>query len=125
MVELARAALGSFVDHSGCFAQLAKKPYCGSQRIVRGRLTVRYSVLFAEMVARYLVEPDPAEMAERYGAETAVPDWAARLVCGQCGSRRGRYGAERGEAALKPGGNAGVKAADPGGSGVAPASVGE
>jgi hypothetical protein len=34
------------------------------------------------------VEPDPAEMAERYGAETTVPDWAARLVCGLCGSRR-------------------------------------
>ena len=59
---------------------------------------------------RHQVEPDPAEMAERYGAETAVPDWAARLVCGQCGSRRGRYGAERGEAALKPGGNAGMTA---------------
>jgi hypothetical protein len=28
------------------------------------------------------VEPDAAEMAERYGAETAVPDWAraARLL---------------------------------------------
>jgi hypothetical protein len=34
------------------------------------------------------VEPDPVEMAERYGAEMTVPDWAARLVCGQCGSRR-------------------------------------
>jgi hypothetical protein len=34
------------------------------------------------------VEPDPAEMAERYGAETTVPDRAARLVCGQCGGRR-------------------------------------
>jgi hypothetical protein len=34
------------------------------------------------------VEPDPAEMAQRYGAEMTVPDWAARLVCGQCGGRR-------------------------------------
>jgi hypothetical protein len=33
------------------------------------------------------VEPEPAEMAERYGAETSVPDWHARLVCGNCGSR--------------------------------------
>ncbi len=33
------------------------------------------------------VEPDPAEMAERYGAEMPVPDWHARLVCGQYGSR--------------------------------------
>ena len=28
---------------------------------------------------RHQVEPDPAEMAERYGARTTVPDWHARL----------------------------------------------
>ena len=38
------------------------------------------------------VEPDPAEMAERYGAEMSVPDWHARLVCGQCGSRHVDFG---------------------------------
>jgi hypothetical protein len=27
-------------------------------------------------------------MAQRHGAETTVPDWRARLVCGRCGSRR-------------------------------------
>jgi Zn finger protein HypA/HybF involved in hydrogenase expression len=32
------------------------------------------------------VEPDPAEMAQRYGPETTVPDWRKRLVCSQCGS---------------------------------------
>jgi hypothetical protein len=37
---------------------------------------------------QHQVEPDPAEMATRYGAETPVPDWQARLVCGQCGSRQ-------------------------------------
>jgi hypothetical protein len=37
---------------------------------------------------RHQVEPDPAAMAERYGAEMPVPDWHKRLVCGQCGSRR-------------------------------------
>jgi hypothetical protein len=31
--------------------------------------------------------PDPAEQAERYGAETAVPDWRDRLVCSRCGGR--------------------------------------
>jgi hypothetical protein len=35
---------------------------------------------------RHQVEPDPAEMAERYGAETTVPDWGKQLVCGKCGS---------------------------------------
>ena len=36
---------------------------------------------------RHQVEPDPAALAERYGAETILPDWHKRLVCGQCGSR--------------------------------------
>ena len=36
---------------------------------------------------RHQVEPNPAEMAERYGAETTVLDWAKRLVCSRCGSR--------------------------------------
>jgi hypothetical protein len=30
---------------------------------------------------QHQVEPDPTEMAERYGAETTVPDWRERLVC--------------------------------------------
>jgi hypothetical protein len=34
------------------------------------------------------VEPDPAEMAARYGAETTVIDWRGRLVCSRCGSRQ-------------------------------------
>ena len=29
-------------------------------------------------------EPDPAEMAARYGAETPVLDWRKRLVCSKC-----------------------------------------
>ncbi len=33
------------------------------------------------------VEPDPAELAQRYGADMAVPEWRQRLVCGRCGSR--------------------------------------
>ena len=37
---------------------------------------------------RHQVEPDPAGMAKRYGAEMAVPEWHARLVCSECGSRR-------------------------------------
>jgi hypothetical protein len=36
---------------------------------------------------RYQVEPDPAEMVERYGAEMPVPEWRERLVCSKCGSR--------------------------------------
>jgi len=38
---------------------------------------------------RHQVEPDRAEMAERYGAEMTVPEWGKRLVCSQCGSLQG------------------------------------
>src|SRR5437764_6930546 len=36
---------------------------------------------------RHQVEPDPAEQAQRYGAEMTLPDWRERLVCSKCGSR--------------------------------------
>ena len=32
------------------------------------------------------VEPDPVELAERYGAAIPVLGWKARLVCSGCGS---------------------------------------
>ncbi|MBV8400521.1 MAG: hypothetical protein JOZ17_17545 [Acetobacteraceae bacterium] len=34
------------------------------------------------------VEPEPAELARRYGADMPVPDWRERLVCSRCGSRQ-------------------------------------
>jgi hypothetical protein len=34
------------------------------------------------------VEPDPEEMAARYGAEMTVIHWRERLVCSRCGSRQ-------------------------------------
>ena len=37
---------------------------------------------------RHQVEPNPAEMATRYGAETSVLDWRERLVCSRCGGRQ-------------------------------------
>jgi hypothetical protein len=36
---------------------------------------------------QHQVEPDPGEMAARYGAGTSVLDWRARLVCSRCGGR--------------------------------------
>jgi hypothetical protein len=32
------------------------------------------------------VEPDPVEIAERYGADH-VPEWHERFICSSCGSR--------------------------------------
>jgi hypothetical protein len=37
---------------------------------------------------QHQVEPDPAEMAARYGAATPVLDWRDRLVCCRCGGRQ-------------------------------------
>jgi hypothetical protein len=34
------------------------------------------------------VEPDPAELAKRRGANIPVRDWRERLVCSKCGSRQ-------------------------------------
>jgi hypothetical protein len=34
------------------------------------------------------VEPDPVEQSDRYGAETTLTDWHARLNCSKCGSRQ-------------------------------------
>jgi hypothetical protein len=46
------------------------------------------------------VEPDAAEMAERYGADTTVPEWRERLVCSRCGSRDSQYGNDRDREAI-------------------------
>ena len=37
---------------------------------------------------QHQVEPDPIEMANRYGAGTSVLDWRERLVCSRCGGRQ-------------------------------------
>jgi hypothetical protein len=37
---------------------------------------------------RHQVDLDPGEQAERHGADLPVRDWATRLTCSQCGSRR-------------------------------------
>ena len=34
---------------------------------------------------RHQVDLDPADLAERYGADLPVPEWAARLRCSKCG----------------------------------------
>ena len=53
----------------------------GNAAAARVRLIVRCKA------CGHRAEPDPAEMAQRYGAETTVPEWRGRLVCSQCGSR--------------------------------------
>jgi hypothetical protein len=37
---------------------------------------------------QHQVEPDAAEIAARYGADTSGLNWRDRLVCSKCGSRQ-------------------------------------
>jgi hypothetical protein len=47
-----------------------------------------FGILVGCLHCSHQVEPDPAEMAARYGAETLVLDWHARLVCSRRDSRQ-------------------------------------
>jgi hypothetical protein len=62
--------------------------YNGPPMTLGNAAAVRVRLIVWCLDCQHQVEPDPAEMAERYGAEMTVPDWRKRLVCGQCGSRR-------------------------------------
>jgi hypothetical protein len=63
------------------------KPYRGPPATLGSTAAAHLRLIVWCEDCRHQVEPDPAEMAERYGAETTVPDWGKRLVCSQCGSR--------------------------------------
>jgi Zn finger protein HypA/HybF involved in hydrogenase expression len=52
-----------------------------------GAATARVRLIVWCRRCRHQAEPDPAELAKRYGAATAALDWRDRLVCSQCGSR--------------------------------------
>ncbi len=54
----------------------------GNAAACRARLIAR--CLDCQRQAKF----DPTDMAERFGADTTVPDWHARLVCSECGRRR-------------------------------------
>jgi hypothetical protein len=43
-------------------------------------------IVWCQACGRQL-EPDPVELVKRYGTDTLVLDWRARLVCSQCGGR--------------------------------------
>jgi hypothetical protein len=57
--------------------------YSGTPMTLGNAAAARVRLIVWCLDCRHQVEPDPAEMAERYGAEMTVPDWHQRLVCGQ------------------------------------------
>ena len=64
------------------------KPYRGPPMTLGTAAAAGVRLIVWCKECRHQVEPDPIEMAARYGAETAVLDWRERLVCSRCGSRQ-------------------------------------
>src|SRR5690242_7521746 len=65
----------------------ALKPYCGPPMTLGNAARARVRFIAWCKACQHQVEPDPAEQAERNGAEMPVTEWHGRLVCSQCGSR--------------------------------------
>jgi hypothetical protein len=63
-----------------------KKPRWGEPGLRKSAAAARVRFIVWCLECRHKVEPDPAEMARRYGPETPVPDWRERLACSRCGS---------------------------------------
>ena len=64
------------------------KPYQGPPMTLGNAATARVRLIVWCRDCDHRAEPDPAEQAQRYCAETSVLDWRARLLCSQCGSRK-------------------------------------
>src|SRR5215470_6149083 len=69
------------------FDGLSVKSHTGPPMTLGNAARARVRLIVWCKACQHQVEPDPAEMAERYGADTAVPEWRERLFCSKCGSR--------------------------------------
>ncbi len=54
--------------------------YRGPPMTLGNAAVARVRLIVWCLYCRHQIEPDPAELVERFGAETTVPDWRARLV---------------------------------------------
>ena len=66
---------------------MAGRAYSGPPATLGSTAAAQARIVVRCRDCRHQVEPDPVEQAERYGAETPVPEWRERLVCSKCGSR--------------------------------------
>jgi hypothetical protein len=62
------------------------KPYTGPPATPRQHRGAGARIIVWCRDCRHEIEPDPAELASRYGADTSVLGWRERLVS-RCGSR--------------------------------------
>ena len=63
------------------------EPYRGPPMTLGAAAAAQVRLIVWCKECRHQIEPDPAEMATRYGAATRVLDWRERLVCSKCGRR--------------------------------------
>jgi hypothetical protein len=63
------------------------KPYRGPRATLGSTAAAQARIVVWCRDCRDRVEPDPAELARRYGADTPIPEWHRRLVCSKFGSR--------------------------------------
>jgi len=63
------------------------KPYRGPPMTLGGAAKAVVRLIIWCKGCQHQLEPDPAEQAQRHGAETSVLDWRQRLVCSDCGGR--------------------------------------
>jgi hypothetical protein len=80
------------------------KPYRGPPATLGSTAAAGATIVVWCKACGHQVEPDPGELAARYGADTPVPDWVARLVCGAVWQRVDQHGSEWDEAAVGQGG---------------------
>jgi hypothetical protein len=64
------------------------KPYRGPPMTLDAAAAAQVRLIVWCKECRHQVEPDPTEMATRYGAERPVLDCRERLACARCGSRQ-------------------------------------
>jgi rubredoxin len=63
------------------------KPYRGPPATLGSTAAAGATIVVWCKACGHQVEPDPGELAARYGPETSVLDWHKRLVCSRCGRR--------------------------------------
>ena len=63
------------------------KPYRGPPATLGSTAAAGARIIVWCRGCGWQVEPNPAEMAARYDADTPIPDWHKRLVCSRCGGR--------------------------------------
>src|SRR5262249_12590365 len=64
------------------------KSYSGEPMMLGTGVAARVRLIVWCKPCGHQVEPDPAEIAARYGADTPVLNWRDRLVCSACGRRQ-------------------------------------